>query len=283
MVFKDFLKKNENHLLTLLGLLLLALFAGIRYDYYYDLNDDVLMKDILAGVYTGVPEGHNIQMLWPVSAFISLLYKLAPNLPCYGLFLCACQYGSIGLILCRSLSFCEKRWSKVLVSIVEIVLAAGLMLTPLIAVQYTITCTMLASGAAFLFITTDITLPAGKFIKKNIGTILLVVLAFLIRSEMLLLVTPLICAAGVIKWGSEKVIFTGEHAWKYLTVIGSILAGLCFPSFVIILLTEAQNGRSLRSILITEQSFMIFRFCRNMNPIRPFMKASECLKVKENF
>ena len=226
MVFKDFLKKNENHLLALLGLLLLALFAGIRYDYYYDLNDDVLMKDILAGVYTGVPEGHNIQMLWPVSAFISLLYKLAPNLPCYGLFLCACQYGSIGLILCRSLSFCEKRWSKVLVSIVEIVLAAGLMLTPLIAVQYTITCTMLASGAAFLFITTDITLPAGKFIKKNIGTILLVVLAFLIRSEMLLLVTPLICAAGVIKWGSEKVIFTGEHAWKYLTVIGSILAGL---------------------------------------------------------
>ena len=119
------------------------------FDYYYDLNDDVLMKDILAGVYTGMPEGHNIQMLWPVSAFISLLYKLAPNLPCYGLFLCACQYGSIGLILCRSLSFCEKRWSKVLVSIVEIVLAAGLMLTPLIAVQYTITCTMLASCAAF--------------------------------------------------------------------------------------------------------------------------------------
>ncbi len=226
MVFKDFLKKNENCLFTLLGLLLLALFAGIRYDYYFDLNDDVLMKDILAGVYTGVPEGHNIQMLWPVSAFISLLYRLAPNLPCYGLFLCACQYGSIGLIICRSLSFCEKKWSKALVSAVEVVLAAGLLLTPLIAVQYTITCTMLASAAAFLFFTTDITLPVGKFIKKNIGTILLVVLAFLIRSEMLLLVTPLICAAGVIKWGSEKIIFTKEHAIKYLAVIGSILGGL---------------------------------------------------------
>lgn len=226
MAFKDFLKKNENCLFTVAGLILLALFAGIRYDYYYDLNDDVLMKDILAGVYTGVPEGHNIQMLWPVSAFISLFYRLAPGLPWYGLFLCACQYGSIGLVMCRSLHFCKATLSKVLVTAVEVVLAAGLLLTPLIAVQYTITCTMLAASAAFLFFTTDINLSAGKFIKQNIGTVLLVILAFLIRSEMLLLVTPLICTAGVIKWGSEKVIFAKEHFVKYLTVIGSIFGGL---------------------------------------------------------
>lgn len=226
MVLKTWMKKNEDLLLTLLGLLVLGLFVGIRYDYYFDLNDDVLMKDILAGVYTGTPEGHNIQMLWPVSAFISLLYRIAPQLPCYGLFLCACQYGSLGLVMHRSLRFCRTVWGKGMLILTEVVLAAGLLLTPLVSLQYTVTCTMLASGAAFLFFTTDITLPAKAFIKKNIGTVLLVVLAFLIRSEMLLLVTPLICAAGVIKWGSEKVIFTREHAVKYLTVIGSILAGL---------------------------------------------------------
>lgn len=226
MVLKAFYKKNQNLLFTFAGLLILGFFIGLRYDYYFDLNDDVLMKDILAGVYTGEPEGHNIQMLWPVSAFISLLYRMAPSLPCYGLFLCACQYGSLGLVIHRSLGFCKTAWGKALLVLTEIVLAAGLLLTPMVAVQYTITCTMLASAAAFLFFTTDITLPAGEFIKKNIGTVLLVVLAFWIRSEMLLLVTPLICGAGVIKWGSEKVIFTKEHAFKYLTVIGSILAGL---------------------------------------------------------
>lgn len=226
MVLKTWMKKNEDVVFTLLGLLVLGLCIGLRYDYYFDLNDDVLMKDILAGIYTGTPEGHNIQMLWPVSAFISLLYRFAPTMPCYGLFLCACQYGSIGLVMHRSLNFCKTLWGKGLLVLAEVILATGLLLTPLVSVQYTITCTMLASSAAFLFITTDITLPAKAFIKKNIGTVLLVVLAFLIRSEMLLLVTPLICAAGVIKWGSEKVIFTKEHAVKYLTVIGSILAGL---------------------------------------------------------
>lgn len=226
MVLKTWMKKNEDVVFTLLGLLVLGLCIGLRYDYYFDLNDDVLMKDILAGIYTGTPEGHNIQMLWPVSAFISLLYRFAPTMPCYGLFLCACQYGSVGLVMHRSLNFCKTLWGKGLLVLTEVILATGLLLTPLVSVQYTITCTMLASSAAFLFITTDINLPAKAFIKKNIGTVLLVVLAFLIRSEMLLLVTPLICAAGVIKWGSEKVIFTKEHAVKYLTVIGSILAGL---------------------------------------------------------
>ncbi len=226
MVFKDFLKKQENLIGTCLLLLVMMIFTAIRYDYYYDLNDDVLMKDILAGVYTGVPEGHNIQMLWPISVLISLCYRVGSGLPCYGLFLCACHYGSIGLIAHRSLTFCKKRTSKVLLLLTEGILFMGLFLQHLVSAQYTLTCTLLASAAAFLFVTTDIELSAKAFIKKNIGTVLLVVLAYLIRSEMLLLVTPLICVAGVIKWGSEKVIFTKEHALKYLTVIGVILAGL---------------------------------------------------------
>lgn len=226
MVLKNFVKKQENFIWTGFLLLILMIIVGFTYDYYYDLNDDVLMKDILAGVYTGIPQGHNIQMLWPVSAFISLLYHLGRGLPCYGLFLCVCQYGSIALVVNRSLSFCRTIWGKGLLIFTEGLLALGLLLNQLVCVQYTITCTMLASAAAFLFFTTDITLPAKEFIKKNIGVILLVTLAFLIRSEMLLLLTPLICVAGAIKWGSEKVIFTKEHAIKYLSVIGGILAGL---------------------------------------------------------
>ncbi len=228
MALKNSVKKQENCIWTGLLLLVLLFVIGYHYDYYFDLNDDVLMKDILAGVYTGTPRGHNIQMLWPVSAFISLLYKVTGNLPCYGLFLCICQYGSIAMVVCRSLVFCRTRWGKVLLLCVEGLLTLGLLLNQLVCVQYTVTCTMLASAAAFLFVTTDINLPAKEFIKKNIGVILLVILAFLIRSEMLLLVTPLICVAGVVKWGSEEVIFTKEHAVKYLTVIGGILIGLFF-------------------------------------------------------
>lgn len=226
MVLKKFVRKRENFIWTCFLLLIIMIVVAVRYDYYFDLNDDVLMKDILAGVYTGEPEGHNIQMLYLVSGFVSLLYKMAGSLPWYGLFLCACHYGSLGLIVHRSLVFCEKMYSKVLLLITEGALIAGLLLPHLVSAQYTITCTLLVSAATFLFVTTDAKLPAKEFVKKNILSVLLVFLAYLIRSEMCLLVLPLVCVAGVVKWGSEEQTFAKENWVKYLSVIGGILLGI---------------------------------------------------------
>lgn len=231
MACKSFLKKKENCILTLLFLGILLLVSAIRYDYYFDLNDDVLMKDILAGVYTGDPEGHNIQMLWLISALISVFYRVVRVLPWYGMFLCFCHFLSIGLIVHRSLLLTEQleafgkkiRLLKGFLFLTELFFAFSFLMPHLVCAQYTVTCSMLAAAAAFLFLTTDITLPAGAFIRRNIGTVLLVFLAYLIRSEMLLLLLPLICAAGVIKWSMEKKIFTREHMIKYLSVIGLIL------------------------------------------------------------
>lgn len=231
MACKSFLKKKENCILTLLFLGILLLVSAIRYDYYFDLNDDVLMKDILAGVYTGDPEGHNIQMLWLISALISVFYRVVRVLPWYGMFLCFCHFLSIGLIVHRSFLLTEQmeafgkkiRLLKGFLFLTELFFALSFLMPHLVCAQYTVTCSMLAAAAAFLFLTTDITLPAGVFIRRNIGTVLLVFLAYLIRSEMLLLLLPLICAAGVIKWSMEKKIFTREHMIKYLSVIGLIL------------------------------------------------------------
>ena len=71
---------------------LVMLFNAIGGDYFFDLNDDVLMKDILSGAYTGVPEGHNIQMLYPISALISVFYRVFRAPDWYGIFLCFLQF-----------------------------------------------------------------------------------------------------------------------------------------------------------------------------------------------
>lgn len=220
------LKEKENGLLALTVTLLLMILVGWRFDYYYDLNDDVLMKDILAGVYTGTPESRNIQMLWMVSAALSLLYRIVRIFPWYGLFLCLCHYGCFFLILRRSLRFCTGLLQKLAAALIEGLLFGGLFLEHLVYAQYTLTCTLLGATAAFLFYTTDLESEYKEFIKKNIPSVLLVFLAYLIRTEMLLLVLPMICVAGAAKWGSEKKIFTREHALKYLWVIGLILAGI---------------------------------------------------------
>ena len=55
MAGKQFLKKHENCILSLAMALILAGILAACFDFYYDLNDDVLIKDILSGVYSGTP------------------------------------------------------------------------------------------------------------------------------------------------------------------------------------------------------------------------------------
>ena len=73
------MKKTKNtydFIISLLLTFIAVLFMGYIGDYFFDLNDDVLMKDMLSGAYTGAPEAHNIQMLYPISAFISMFYRV---------------------------------------------------------------------------------------------------------------------------------------------------------------------------------------------------------------
>ena len=65
---KEYCKKYENCILTFMILLLNVILMGVCFDFYYDLNDDTMMKDIMAGVYTGVPDGHNMQTLYTLGA-----------------------------------------------------------------------------------------------------------------------------------------------------------------------------------------------------------------------
>lgn len=232
MAFKHFYKKNENWIIASVLILLLGVIIGIRYDYYYDLNDDVMMKDIMSGVYTGEPEGHNIQMLYPLSLLISLLYRILPNAPVYGAVLCLSQYGCIWLIVNRSLTFKDSTCAKWVLAGAEGVVILALGLQHLVFVQYTVTCSLLAAAAAFLFITTKPEAGVGQFIRKNIPCILLALLSYLFRSEMMLLLLPLICVAGVYRWSVETEIFMKDNFRKYLTVIGSILVGMLMATVI---------------------------------------------------
>lgn len=241
MQIVKFCKKHENCILALMAVLCMMIFVGFRFDYYYQANDDIYIKNILSGAYTGTPESHNIQMHYLISLLISLLYRIAGGLPVYGLFLCACHYGAGLLIFARSAKLMNKTWSKVHVVSLEAVVFTGLLLSELVYMQYTVTCTLLAATATFRFYTTDKDLTIKEFIKANVSNILLVTLAFLVRSEMLLLLLPLICTAGVFKWFTHKPVFTKENSTKYLSVIGLILAGILLGQVTHILVYSSEE------------------------------------------
>ncbi len=236
MELKSFYKKHENFILAAILLAGLLLFVSARYDHYYDLNDDVLIKDLMAGAYTGEPEGHNIQVLYPLSLAVSLAYRVFPGMPVYGFFLCLCQYGCLWLMAKRSLCFCRETWKKILLAAAEGVIIGGLFLEHLVFVQYTVTSALLSAAAAFLFLTSDEVSADGKvssrkegtaieFIRRNIPSVLLAVLSFQLRTEMMELLFPLLCVAGVYRWSTEEKIFTKINYKKYFAVLGAVLAG----------------------------------------------------------
>ena len=225
------LRTIRDMLFALVVTLFCAVAAGYFYDCYYDLNDDVWMKDILAGAYTGTPEGRNIQMLYPAGFFISVLYRISPTLPWYGIFLCACHVLCFFLIGKRVVSIVNGFVKKSILLMFQTLLFAGLLLWELVYVQYSVTCALLVATGIFLFYTTDDELTAGRFIRKNWISMVLVILGFYVRTEMMLLLCPLIGAAGIAKWSrgakhTHTAMFGFGNLLKYLTTPVVVAAGM---------------------------------------------------------
>ncbi len=219
-------KPQQNSIFALIFVLGIFTVAVFFFDFYYDLNDDVLIKDILSGAYNGTPDGHSIQMLYPLSLIISLLYRIFPMLPWQGLFLCTCHGVCFYLIAKRSLSFLESKKGKVFILLIQGMLTLTLFLWELVMVQYTVTSALLASCACFLAFTAEKQDKVMDFLKVQRIPIALIVLAFNVRTEMLLLMSPFIAFTGIVIWAREKTIFTKKNFQKYGGLLGAILIGL---------------------------------------------------------
>lgn len=190
------------------------------------------MRDIMSGAYTGTPDGHNVQTLYVLGAFISLLYKLCRTFPWYGLFLLFCQFVSLYAVGARLLRLCRGLPAKMGCMTLLTLFLWGVMLPHMTALHYTIISAMLASSAIFLFLTTPMGLTVKQFIVRNIPSILFVILAYQLRTEMLLLLFPLICLAGLFRWCGEEKFFRKENYIKYGIVLACIVCGILGSTLV---------------------------------------------------
>lgn len=227
MDVKGYWKRYEDRIIPLLCVLLLFGVAGVWFDFYYDLNDDVLIKDILAGVYTGTPESRNVQMLWPLGAFLALLYRMMPGVPVLGGFLWLCQAGSIYCILRCSLRFAASSWGKWFLNLAETAAIGSMLFYHFVFVQYTVTSGLLMTAAVVSFLTCEADGHSiGRWIRRNLPAMGLALLAFLVRSEMMLLLLPLAGVAGIWKWAGERPVVTKRNVACYMGLFGGILLGM---------------------------------------------------------
>lgn len=208
------MKKHENLAASLL--MTVAVFAvfSIGWDFYYDLNDDVLIKDVLSGVYSGSPSGYTMQLLYPLGFVLSVLYR-ALSLPVFGIFLVLCQFGAVWAVGYQSAECCRTRKGKAAALVSEAILWISVFGMHLVYIQYTVTAGMLAAAALFWILTAK---------RRRWFALVLYWLAFCLRTEIALLLLPLACVAGlcalVREWKKERA------AVRYFSLFGILILGM---------------------------------------------------------
>lgn len=241
MINSNAQEKITNIILSILVVLGVFTITACCFDFFYDLNDDMVIKDILAGAYSGTPDGHTNQMLYPIGWLISCIYKVLPGAPIFGIFLCVCFGICFVMITYRIEKLSKNTKTKIASVILMILVFLSLMLWELVYVQYSVVCGCLVGTACFWFYTTPVESTVGEWWKRNIPAILLVWLAFNIRSEMLLLTCPFIAVAGISHWmeavKQEQSNYTGiekKRIWKHMLSKENICKYLIFIMVMIL-------------------------------------------------
>lgn len=229
--------------------LMLIIVIGVVFDYYYEFNDDVLMKDIMSGVYSGIPSGLNMQTLAPLGIIISLFYKLAPNVPWYGGFLCLCHYVCIFILFYRALRVSETKRirSRLVIMAIGVLFIMGFLLPHLVMVQYTVTVAILTATAAFIFYTIPYNLDDKKFARQVIPVVLIAWLAFMVRSEMFLLLLPYVAITGLARWNREKSMADKQTVRRYMLVVVAIAVCMAVSLGLDKLAYSSDDWRSFRN------------------------------------
>ena len=213
--------KTVRLLLPCIFALAAALLLGRIFPYYFDLNDDALMAQILAGSYTGEPELRNIQSYFPLTAVLGVLYRANRSVDWYGLFLLSCQFGGLALVLGRVMA-CRK---DVRAAVLAALAAAGLLLYHMVFLQYSVTVGMIGAAAAFWLLTLQPGETKRAWRKELLPPVLLIALGYLLRSEMMLFVGPFAALAFLIRAAQLKM-EKGKKLRLMCTVLVLVLLSL---------------------------------------------------------
>lgn len=218
-------EQGKNILLSLLFTGLFFLLLSAKYDFYYDLNDDMAIRDILAGIHTGDPSAYSIQMLFPLSWILGMCYRIMPQIPWFGAFLSFCQMIFVFLTGFKLIEPVKKLWLRVSLWLGYLLGLSVVLLSQFIFVQYTVVCGMLMAAAVFWSGMDG--LPAGNRAKGKseiLIPVILVGVAFQIRTEMCLMLLPFFFLILFCNWLKSGNPFSMEKIkCAYLPLAGALL------------------------------------------------------------
>lgn len=169
----------------------------------YDINDDVAMRNVAAGVITGTPDAHLLHIKYLLGLVISSLYRGFPGLDWYGIVMIGIVLFSFAMVLYRGLA-AQKPFSwKIFYTLLWFVLFNFLGMKHIVEFQWTVTAAMAGSAGIFLFYTSQTQDRFQSILEEGIAVFLLL-LSLAVRDDVFLMILPVAVLCFWWKYGSLK-------------------------------------------------------------------------------
>lgn len=194
----------------LLALLITAVYFLIIYEklpFLYDINDDVAMRNVAAGVITGTPDAHLIFVKYILGLLISGLYQAVPGWDWYGIVMVGIVLFCLTVILYRGLASERELLWKVVYTVAALLLFTCIGLRHIAVFQWTVTAAFAGVAGIFLFYTSKTENRFQNLCEEGVSVFLLL-LCMSVRDSVFMMVLP---AAALCFWWKY-----GSFQWKKL-------------------------------------------------------------------
>ncbi len=194
--------------------LVYALAVTAVFQYHYFVNDDLIIRDILSGRYSGTADAHICNIIYPFAYLVMLAYRVFPAVDVWGVLMVGLNYICLFAVLDRSLGLAKKRY--LLTTGCVLVLFSCAALYHICFFTFTATGTVCAATALFLYVTTP---PEKTRVGTYLPSLLLMLVSFCIRKDTLLMVLPFFGVWLIYLFLTEK-----EKKKKFFNLLRPVLA-----------------------------------------------------------
>ncbi len=211
--------------LSLILTVLAAVVITSQFTYLCDTNDDVLLRSIVSGTYTGTPDAHMIYIMYPLGMILKGLYQLSPSIPWYDGFMIGLHYVCWFLLAARVGSLFENKWKKSIAVILSYAAIVLIDLRYMVMHQYTVLAAVVGC-VALLWILTDKSESTASFIRNHIVTVLALTLCLWLRNQVFLMLMPFVGFAVILRVCKADKKENKKYIARYacaLAVVGIIL------------------------------------------------------------
>ena len=254
--------------------------------FIYDINDDVAMRNVAAGVITGSPDAHLLHIKYVLGLVIAGLYRLMPGLDWYGLVLIGMILFSLAMVLYRGIAAERGVFWKLNYTLLTLLLFTCTCLRHVTAFQWTVTAAITGASGIYLFYTADRKNDFWTWMEEGISVFLLL-LSLAVRDDVFLIVLPIAALCFWWKYGSvgknstvsqgENQVFSKKSFWQswqiklggwsaalsHVSVLLGLLAGVLLLLGVEAFAYRTSQWREFRIYNVNREAIMDYYGLKN--------------------